>query len=256
MYQSSVSKELKDEILSNMYMLIGSSIHQGLYAFKGGYVLSKKVRRTSDIDVSVLNEDTFALAISSVERYLVELKCNGLIWDYDIKVPKIANGKNVSGGVKLYTKLNENSRKRLLCGVDISIHPLGMGVELSADGFCQYSNELMIADKVSVLYSPEQSLVRRIRDIVDIYLLSYICNKNTFNGYLVIGWLKYRGISVSGVSTLEYMLAENPNRVYKKVEELLSDGKRVDRSLLSSFNTNIQEIVRTSTSLLSYLRRL
>lgn len=85
MYQSSVSKELKDEILSNMYMLIGSSMRQGLYAFKGGYVLSKKVgnkvRRTSDIDVSILNENTFALAISSVERYLAELKRNGLIWD-------------------------------------------------------------------------------------------------------------------------------------------------------------------------------
>lgn len=42
MYQSSVSKELKDEILSNLYMLIGRSICQGLYAFKGWYVLSKK----------------------------------------------------------------------------------------------------------------------------------------------------------------------------------------------------------------------
>lgn len=144
----------------------------------------------------------------------------------------------------------------MLCGVGISIHPLGMGVELSADGFCQYSNELMIADKVSVLYSSEPSLMRRIRDIVDIYLLSYICNKNNFNGYMVISWLRYRGISVSRISTLEYMLTESPNRVYKKVEELLADGKRVDRSLLSSFNTNIKEIVRTSISLLSYLRRL
>lgn len=98
-----------------------------------------RVRRTSDIDISVLNEDTFALAISSVNGYLNELKRNGLIWDYDVKMPKIVDGKNVSGGVKLYTKLNGNSRKRLLCGIDISIHSVSLGVELSADGFCQYS---------------------------------------------------------------------------------------------------------------------
>ena len=260
MYPSSVSKELKDEILSNLYMLIGRSICQGLYPLKGGYVLSKKVggkvRRTSDIDIFVLNEDTFALAISSVKGYLNELKRNGLIWDYDVKMPKIVDGKNVSGGVKLYTKLNGNSRKRLLCGIDISIHPVRLGVELSADGFCQYSNELMIADKISVLYSSESSIMRRIRDIVDIYLLSYICDKKKFNGYMVLGWLKYKGVNISRISTLELMLSENPDKVYRKVEELLASGKRVDSSLLSSFNTSIKEIVRTSTSLLAYLRRL
>lgn len=238
---------LKNTILNDLYHLIGCSMDKGLYAFKGGYVLSKalpNIRRTGDIDITILNEHTFELATANLRSYLDSLVSNGYIWGYKFKAPKIEGTRNISGGVKLYAKRDENSPKWVLCGIDMSIHPLDNGVELSVDGYPQYTKEHMLSDKVSALYGSERNVLRRIRDVLDIYLILSISNRLDFRLFYCNLRVDYRQLS-----TFEKLLRSNPKLVLSKLNELLVNGERVSQNVGISCNTVVSVVIRFLTTI-------
>lgn len=258
-YQNFTEQEsqiLRNTILSDMYHIIGKSISRGWYAFKGGYILSKKlngIRRTSDLDVTILNHDTFELATHPLCSYLDGLVQKGIIWDYTVKMPVVTEERNMSGGFKVYVKPNANARKYVFCGIDMSIHPLGEGVELSPEGYCQYSKELMLADKVSALYNVEKSVFRRIRDLADIYLILQISDKS-LNKQLILDRIYSRGHNIKNFTTFEKIYYSRPSELVSKLNVLLSDGSKLSETFVKSTNLSSKAILEKVSMFLSVLR--
>lgn len=250
---------IRQGVLSDMYAIIGQSLIKGTYAFKGGYVLSSKVgrglRRTHDIDITVLNSNTFELAISPIIKYSEYLKDKGTIWNYAVSDPIISSTRNKSGGIKLYIKKDSNTRKSVLCGVDMSIHNLDVGVEIGISGFCQYSNELMVADKVSAMYGTERNVLRRIRDIFDIYLLNRICNWN-MNNVLVIRKVYERGANLHTLSTLELLYQRDQSDLLNKMHQMVDKNDKIDKRLFNSLGIDCNDVLMCVFRYLNELRKL
>lgn len=255
-YDKQRNQVLRNTILNDMYHIIGQSVTRGWYAFKGGYILGKAVngvRHTTDLDVTILNSETFELATHPLVEYLDRLVQIGAIWNYTIKMPVVTEDRNMSGGIKVYIKSDANTPKRVLCGIDMSIHPLGEGVELSAEGYCQYSKELMLADKVSALYNTEKSVLRRIRDILDIYLILLISDRN-LNKKLILERLKGRGTNIQKYSTLEKMFYSESKIIYQTLLGCISDGERMDQNFIQCSNVTPKVILDKVFLFLSKLR--
>lgn len=256
MYQSYLidSKQV-DIVLNNLYTLIGDSVNKGEYSFKGGYILRKRlgnnIRRTTDLDLSIYKESTFEVISVPVIAYLETLKSKGVIWDYSVKTPKIRGLRNISGGFKLYLKLNENTPKKLFCSVDISIHKVGKGIELTPEGYPVYSNELMLCDKVKVLYSDEYTVFRRIRDVADIYLLINLSG-SLLNKDLILMRLKELKVNISKISVLEMLLCspQQSIKINESLSRLLSDDIKYNK------NSQIkkEEVLNTVCKFLTILR--
>lgn len=241
-------EDLRNRVLYDLYHIIGRSIRNGLYAFKGGYVLRNllggDIRRTSDIDVSILDENTFELAMSPIITYLENLKFNSVIWDYTIKSPKIKNGRNVSGGVKVYCKPGPNMSKWVLCGVDMSIKEFEGGVVLTPEGYPRYCNEYMLADKLSVLYGDERTLLRRIRDVVDVYLILKLSD-NSLNKELIRARLLDRsGKSYKSNSTFELMIKSKPDLFRNALVDYLSNGEKLNKNISYSVNEILTYVLK------------
>lgn len=248
------------KILNDMYILIGSPLRRGTYAFKGGYVLSKRVpdniRGTHDIDVDVYSEDLFPLVVSNITFYLEELKNKGVIYTYNTKAPKILPNRVASGFIKLYVKEDDDSRKKYLCGVDIGIKQSDVGVVLTPEGFSSFSNELMLADKLSVLFSTKKDVIRRCRDLMDIVLILKLSGYNPNLNVLCVG-LNANRTNIFNKSCLEDILEHNEdlNRLNSELLTLLTNEERITLLGRDRLGLSPKIIIEMNLKFLYELRR-
>lgn len=249
----------KQEVLDTMFSLIVNNDRISSYAMKGGYILANyicnntQLRSTSDIDMSVETEFDFDSVINAVTPYLGSLKSKGLIYGYKIKKPLVTATRNMSGGIKVYKKFSENSRKRVFVGIDISLHSLSYGV-ITYKGFKMFSLERTIADKISATYNPEERVIKRIRDLYDLYLLNLLnisLNKTLLNLCLI-----KRKVSLEEKSTVEKMLEsqEGYTRLRNTIENFFNEGKRVDSELIIAKNITFEKVMNSYYYILDLLR--
>lgn len=249
----------KKTILDRMFSLIVSNDSLSAYAFKGGYVLSNFIcknsglRSTSDLDVSVESKFDFQLIIDSVSPYLNSLKQSGVIYDYKIKEPLVTKLRNVSGGIKVYRKKDSNSKKYVFVGIDVSIHSLSYGL-VSIQGVNVYSIERSLADKLSAMYSSESTVVRRVRDLYDLYIFNLL--NYSLDERLLSKCLRERNVDLSERSTVELMLSSKRGCMQLKtaIESFLKNNLRVEYSLVISKGIDFDKIIQSYYSLLDLLR--
>ena len=250
-----------DDVLTLLYKEFISKCPEGmLYAVKGGFILSryyfKESRCTSDIGMSIEKKESFDLILNILSPLLEKLKSDGEICKYIIKRPKAEERK--SGCIKLYRKRYvkgvpiDNQNSVVFCGIDVSVHDLSFGVSLLYDNTKAFSVERMLSDKIAVLYSNEIILLRRCRDLYDIYLF------NTKNMIVSSEELKkclgYRNIDISKISVFESMVRENNRDLYERLSDLLDDGQRVKSDYKEKVNLMPKDIIINVLNVLDKLR--
>lgn len=259
-----MSKDIKNLISyinDKMFEILKSHKEElGIYAFKGGYVLSnykvKEGRSTSDIDMSIENDISFDKIVNILTPFLNSLKNNGYIYNYKVKKPMITKDKNISGGISLYKKSNANAKAFKFCGIDISIHDLSYGVVQMKDGVYTFSDERSIADKLSLLFNGDiKQICRRCRDIYDIYLYSIL--NTELDVEILSKCLKKRSVCLLNKSNFERLLSSSDfNILYDELSKLMSDGKRVDLEFIIAKGITVEILVDTVLSEIDFLRRL
>lgn len=124
---------------------------------------------------------------------------------------------------------------------------------LNSDGYAKYSFERMLIDKISVLYSNKDSIIRRIRDVYDIYCI-YTSFSKSLNMSLMVSLLPYRQIDLYQKSAFESLLESSPSEIIIPLQKMLIEDVRVDKSIGSKIN--ICDILETVLVLLNRLRGL
>lgn len=249
----------RKEVLDTMFSLITKNKNVSSYAMKGGYILSNFVckqeglRSTSDLDMSVETEFDFDSVINAVKPYLDELKGKGLIYDYRVKRPLVTENKNMSGGIKVYKKFSANERKRIFVGIDISLHPLNYGV-VTTKGFKVFALERSIVDKISATYGTNEMVVRRIRDLYDLYILNSL--DITLSRQLLNFCLKKRKVDIMKESTVEKLLKTQKGYflLESAVNTFLSDNIRVDNDLVVARGITFNCVIKAYLYILDLLR--
>lgn len=248
------SEEILDLLYKKLLVILSNL---DIYALKGGYIMShyiaKGMRYSSDIDLSISKAKDFESIKSSIVPLLDSLKNEGQICKYKIKEPQVTESGNRSGCFKLYRNTGENTPARLLCGIDVSIHDLSFGVIVINDEVSSFSIERMLADKISILYSDLNTLVRRCRDMYDIFLFDFICakvDKDSLNKCF-----SYRNININSKSTLEGLNKEDLKQLYIALDNLLKDESRVELSYIQEYNVSVSNVIRTNLWVLDFLRR-
>lgn len=252
-------KVLVQNILNNMFNIIISNTDISGYAFKGGYIMgnyispNKGLRYSNDLDMSVSSKIEFKKIIDCVLPYVESLKQKGIIYKYVIKEPIVTPIKKMSGGIILYYKPSENKKAFKLCNIDISLQNLSYGV-IYADGFKRFSLERMIGDKVSVLYSDKSTLIRRIRDLYDLYIFNLL--DEMLNPKLLTKCLLERGVNIKEKSTFEKLLQNKEDCIAlaDACSKLLKDGVRIDKEMIIQENISFKKIISSVLSLLTVLR--
>lgn len=249
----------RKEVLNTMFNLIVNNNKISSYAMKGGYVLAnficndEQMRSTSDIDMSVETEFDFNSVINAVVPYLDSLKDKGLIFDYKIKKPLVTETRNMSGGIKVYKKFSENSRKKVFVGIDISLHSLSYGI-VSYKGFKMFSLERTIADKISATYNSEERVLKRIRDLYDLYVLNLLNIK--LNKVLLSLCLSKRRVDLKKESTVEKMMhsKEGYSLLKDAIETFFVDGVRVDSELIIAKGITFEKVMKSYYYIMDLLR--
>lgn len=230
------------------------------YALKGGYVMSnlyaKGFRKTVDIDMSISSKEDFLVIQQELEPILKELCNTGEIFSYKFKLPKVEGTKNVSGGVKLYRKPSSNNGieepKRVVSGIDVSIHDLSFGVSELQSGLRVFSAERSIIDKVSVLYSDKKKILRRVRDLYDLYLFSVLDTEIDVN--IIKTCLNYRNIDISNKTVFEDLL--NDLELTNAVSDMLNEDTRVEKGIFKDGAITVKDIFGEVLSVLDLLRKV
>jgi hypothetical protein len=255
------TKELITSINDKMFEILKSHKDEmGVYAFKGGYVLSnykvKEGRSTSDIDMSIESDISFYKIVDILAPFLNSLKNSGYIYNYKVKKPMITKDRNISGGISLYKKSNDNSKAFKFCGIDISIHDLSYGVVQMKDGIYAFSDERSIADKLSLLFNGDvKQICRRCRDIYDIYLYSIL--NTEIDVEILSKCLNKRSVCISNKSNFEKLLSSSDFYIlYDELSKLISDGNRVDLEFIIAKGITVEILVDTVLSEIDFLRRL
>ena len=251
------SGNLRDNIIIDLVNIIKRSTLEG-YAFKGGYILKTMLpngfRETVDLDMSIESIEVFNSILKSIIPYVEDLKYKGLIHKYTVKTP--IKGK-VSGGIKMYKKPNENTRMFLFCGVDISIHDLSYGV-IKFDGGNTFSPSRMVSDKLTVMYSDRDTILRRCRDLYDIYLIGVFIGVNKEE--LLIDIVKSgeaKGFNINRKSVLESLFYGDgsfSSMLINKLNTLLSNGVRVNRASGMTEKVKPIDLILYTTRVLESLR--
>lgn len=229
-----------DELLNILYSeLVKNSKDIGVYALKGGFVLSRyitnsKMRATSDIDMSVTGDLSFNKIVEVLKPILEKLKLEGQISKYEVKAPRVSETKNTSGKIKLFRKYSKagipiaNQPSMSVCGIDISIHDLSFGLMTLNDGMTSFSIERMLSDKVAVLYSDERKIIRRCRDLYDIFLFDMLNLRVDIDVFKEC--LAYRKINIWNKSCFEDIVLNGDYKSLKDVLwDLIQNGKRMDK---------------------------
>lgn len=255
------TKKLITSINDKMFEILKSHKDEmGVYAFKGGYVLSnykvKEGRSTSDIDMSIESDISFYKIVDILAPFLNSLKNSGYIYNYKVKKPMITKDRNISGGISLYKKSNDNSKAFKFCGIDISIHDLSYGVVQMKDGIYAFSDERSIADKLSLLFNGDvKQICRRCRDIYDIYLYSIL--NTEIDVEILSKCLNKRSVCISNKSNFEKLLSSSDFYIlYDELSKLISDGNRVDLEFIIAKGITVEILVDTVLSEIDFLRRL
>lgn len=184
---------------------------------------------------------------------LDSLKSKGQIGKYKIKEPVVSNSTNISGCFKLYRRFNENTPYRLLCGIDVSVHNLSFGIITLEDGVFSFSLERMLSDKISILYKDINTIIRRCRDLYDIFLfntLSVVVYEDTIKECF-----KYRNVNIKDKSNLEMLSEEDLNKLYVALNNFLEDGSKVNLDYIQENNISTESIINVNLSVLDFLRR-
>lgn len=224
------------------------------YSFKGGFILGNYIcpegaRYTTDLDLSIGSLTDFGIIVGIVSPILEKWKSYGKIFSYKVKEP-IA-GKR-SGSIDIYKKSNNNSRAFIWTGLDISIHNMSYGV-IRYKGFNCYSVERVLIDKVSVLYEDIGVIVRRSRDLYDIYLLSQLNYSMNYGN--ILRALEDRGIDLSCRSVFEQEIyTEEGSLVLETAinKTLVSD--KVDTNWVKSYNVTSKKVIESVLHILWMLR--
>lgn len=168
----------------------------------------------------------------------------------------ITKNRNISGGISLYKKSNDNSKAFKFCGIDISIHDLSYGVVQMKDGIYTFSDERSIADKLSLLFNGDiKQICRRCRDIYDIYLYSIL--NTEIDVEILSKCLNKRSVCISDKSNFEKLLSSSDFYIlYDELSKLISDGNRVDLEFIIAKGITVEILVDTVLSEIDFLRRL
>lgn len=206
-----------------MYRLIGSLSKLGMpIVFKGALVLkviqaqygnpSGLVRETKDIDGDWVGESPTMEYLTCVMKKAV------LYAGYsNIIVEKFRDyGDKKSAGFKFYL-----SDRTLFASMDLSVKANPYSVAYSyVDGiyFNGQSIYKTLADKISVVTS--RKIVRRIKDMLDIYIISYMFN-GSYND--IVRVMKESGREIGGADTLYGCIKELEHAydVYKNSAKVL-----------------------------------
>lgn len=253
--KSELSEEELLNVLFNSLLPILSNIE--FYALKGGYVvsnfISKDMRKTTDIDMSINSIETFNAIQKDLTPILDELKEKGEIFNYKFSTPKVTKEKNVSGGVKLYRQPLENKPKRVVCGIDISIHDVSFGTIKSKLGVNIFSVNRMLADKVSILYKDTSTIIRRIRDLYDIYIFNVL--NCTIDVEELSKCLAYRNIDYNEISVFESADKKSKVEIYEAVKVLLLNSRKVNIKYIQENNVTAKDIIESVIFTLDFIRR-
>lgn len=224
------------------------------YSFKGGFILGNYIcpegaRYTTDLDLSIGSLTDFGIIVDIVSPILEKWKSYGKIFSYKIKEP-IA-GKR-SGSIDIYKKANSNSRAFIWTGLDISIHNMSYGV-IRYKGFNCYSVERVLIDKVSVLYEDIGVIVRRGRDLYDIYLLSQLNYSMSYGN--ILRALEDRGIDLScrSVFEQEIYVKEGSSLIEDAITDTLESDK-VDTNWVNSYGITSKVVIEGVLGILWLLR--
>lgn len=246
------------ELLDFFYRKIGSSLGNSVYAFKGGYILGKCIgreyRSTMDLDMSVSNSGVFDYIKQILTPELEKMKAEGKIHSYKFKEPEVKGTKNVSGGVKIFRmgEFNGIPRKYKYTDIDISIHNLQGGIIVNDDGFSQYTTERSLSDKVAVLYSNKDTLLRRIRDIYDIYCMVQV-TKGEIDIDSCLSFCEERNINLYQRSVFESFLSVDSDMMIGVLESFIRDGERVGMTISSGIG--VVDVLDSVSWLLAKLRK-
>lgn len=251
------NSELLDYLYESLERIL-AKLHS--YALKGGYVMSnhyaKGFRKTVDIDMSISSKEDFLVIQQELEPILDELRDTGEIFSYKFKLPKVEGTKNVSGGVKLYRKPSSNNGieepKRVVSGIDISIHDLSFGISELQNGLKVFSAERSIIDKVSVLYSDKKKILRRVRDLYDLYLFSILDTEIDVN--TIKTCINYRDIDISSKTVFEDLL-DDPE-LTNAVNDMLEKDIRVEKETFKNETITVKDIFEEVLSVLDLLRKV
>ena len=270
------NSELLDYLYENLERILAKL---NSYALNGGYVMSnhyaRGFRKTVDIDMSISSKEDFLVIQQELEPILNELCNTGEIFSYKFKLPKVDGTKNVSGGVKLYRKPSSNNGieepKRVVGGIDISIHDLSFGISVLQNGLKVFSAERSIIDKVSVLYSDKKKILRRVRDLYDLYLFSMLNTEIDIN--IIKTCINYRNIDICSKTVfaegnnigVRYALEEgikyslllnNDIELIDAINDMLEKDIRVEKEIFKGGIITVKDIFEEVLSVLDLLRKV
>ena len=120
-----------------------------------------------------------------------------------------------------------------------------------ADGFSQYTFERMLADKICVMYSNTDTILRRIRDVYDIFCIYRRIYRSVDRG-LVLDLLIDRGVNISQKSVFENVIEHDPERILKALKDMLEDDTRVDKAY--GKKVDIGGVIETVLVCINYFR--
>lgn len=120
-------------------------------------------------------------------------------------------------------------------------------------GFNCYSVERVLIDKISVLYADIGTIIRRSRDLYDIYLLSQLNYSMNYGN--ILRALEDRGIDLSRRSVFEQEIyTEEGSLVLETAinKTLVSD--KVDTNWVKSYNVTSKKVIESVLHILWMLR--
>lgn len=163
------------DLMDKLAVIVLTTLKQNyVYSFKGGWVLSKifvnDFRKTSDVDMSIENENVFEVLKPRLVRFCEDLMKSGEIHNYKIKEPEPV--RNRSGFVKLY-RLDDRGIRYKVSGIDVSVKELDNCIVVLNESIPVFTFERMLSDKFKVLFSP--NVQRRIKDVFDSRLIIEKC---------------------------------------------------------------------------------
>lgn len=163
------------DLMDKLAVIILTTLRQNyVYSFKGGWVLSKifvnDFRKTSDVDMSIENENVFEVLKPRLIGFCENLMESGEIHNYKIKEPEPL--RNRSGFVKLY-RLDYRGIRYKVSGIDIGVKALDNCIVVLNGSIPVFTFERMLSDKFKVLFSP--NVQRRIKDVFDTRLIIEKC---------------------------------------------------------------------------------
>ena len=248
------SRRLIKALLSEIFNAIKDYNGGLVYSFKGGFILSNYLspdgaRETKDIDLSIGNVSDFYIITDIVSGILDKWKTRGVIYSYKIKKP--VEGVS-SGGIDIYRKIDPNLKAFVWTGLDISVHDMNFGIIKIRDFNC-YSIERMLIDKVSVMYANEITLLRRSRDMYDIYLLNLL--NYSLNGKIIDASIKDRNLNINKESTFEKLLMTDDGKEKLINGIIITLRDRASKDWISKCNITSSDILRSVEYVLWLLRK-